>query len=548
MKSQRKIQSAPFKVHKMKLFGRFNDSDFEPAFIEYAKSFRSYLVEEFDVEETNLLDMIYSDGVKAIPDIESFLSSQDENLNRTMLYALLHEFDIEVGLGTRGSGEHILYRMFAGENDYIYKDYENISDVINGAGISGLMHSLAVRSSDIKHEMTCLNYSDIHRSEPFLSNRFGWSDNALTYLNASARNTVILNKEFDVDDINDDGLYIPDELAALSSPDFYRLSESAQESYLSKALDRLDEIECDAQEESENPDPIDLIKLATEWPAEYGRACLLRGMHAGDVVPRVAQLSSNLLKRAGFPQSYRDRISDIIVKRMLFSFPEAFKAFYPELPPLEDCMSKNVFMDTGSKTINDLLSKTVKLDLSWNTGLMGYSHKIISISRENGYKVEDVLPYIEAGTNLSTLNINCLIDNVSDIGRPALIYIMSKWLDSLSSLDKTISIPLLGAATSSIYSLDDKEIFVKFNNRLLSLAMKHVDSKYASGKVAKDALFLFKDDHHKKEFIQEMVNSEHEITAFIIELGQFTQKDFSAHWGRLSPSAKRSFIGSDLNL
>jgi hypothetical protein len=532
----------------MKLFSRFNDSDFEPAFIEYAKSFRSYLISEFDVEETNLLDMIYSESVKESMDIESFLDSQDENLNRTMLYALLHEFDIEVGLGTRGSGERVLCRLFAGENDYIYKDHENISDVINEAGLSGLMHSLAVRNSVIKHEMTCLNYSDVQSYEPFLSDRYGWSDNALIYLNASARNTIFFKKEFDVNVINDDGLYIPEELAALSSPDFYRLSESVQESYLSKALDRLDEIECDAQEESENPDPIDLIKLAAEWPAEYGRACLIKGMHAGDVVPMVSQLSSTLLKRAGFPQSYRDRISDIIVKRMLFSFPEEFKAFFPELPPLEDCMSKNVFVEPGSKLINDLLSKTVKLDLSWNSGIMGYSHKIVSIARENGYKVEDVLPHIKMSDNPSTLNMSCLIKNMDEIGKPAVVYIISKWLDALAAQDKTLSTPTLSATTSSISTLEDKVLFEKFNERLLLLAIKHMDSNYATEKVTQGAYFLFKDDDHKKAFIHEVVNSEHGVTPAIIELGRFSQKDFAEYWGLLSSRSKRSFIGNDLSL
>jgi hypothetical protein len=531
----------------MKLFGRFNDSDFEPDFIEYAKSFRSYLISEFDVEETNLLDMIYSDNVKDNHDIESFIESQDENLNRTMLYVLLHEYDIEVGLKSRVSAHHDIYRMFAGEQKYIYKDHENISDFIYECGLSGVVHGFAVKNLDIKFEMTRIMYSDIQAEEQRMHEGFGWEFNAIAYLSSCARG-ILLGNEFSPDCINHDGIEIPEELINISSPGFYERSALDQEKLLRVAISRLKETDLENDEGYQDSYSIDITEIATKWPTEYGIACLILGLPACEIVSRVSKLSTVLLKIAGWTESNSELISDILIKRMLFSFPAEFKVVFPDLPPIEDCITKDIISDPGSERINDLLLKVLKLDFSWHAGLMGYGHKLITLANEIGYKTDDILPLIEVSENISILTLDSLVGNIDIAGKTAVVHVISRWLDALNHSNKTIGVLSLRESTALIAGLDDKRIFGQFNEQILRTINKQMNSKYATEKVVNGSYFLFKDEDHKKEFVNEIVSSGYVVTPSIIELGRFSQKDFSAHWGSLSRISRRSFIGKDLDL
>ncbi len=526
----------------MNIFNRINNESLDASFIEYAESFRNYLCREFGAEKSDFLSMIYSDKVSG-SNISEFLEANNVNFNRTMMYLLLREYDIEVGIQEDPSRTHIIHRLFSSDMDHLYLNYENLSDFISVNGLAGLLGSFCIKDHGVKKELARLLYEDIKDYENFLGEDQLWSDGVLTYLSVAARH-LIFNDEHQVRELNADSVYIPPSLELLSVNNFYQADQSTQERLIAAAFSDLNEIDKRASYAESN---VGGLKLAIEWPSEYGRACLIAGDPVHDVIPRVAQLSGILLKRNGIPDEEVGCIVEILLKRMLFSFPDDFRNAFAIQPDIEHCLAANVIKNNDSDEINKILLGALKADFGESFFSMGSAHKFIALIKDNGYELDAAIPLLEMNNSgFATRALQSIIDDRAEIGENHVIKIVSKWLTDLKEADLLLNNRLAGATHGKIAILNDASLFSLYNECLLKSAIKSESLQLSNNNFS--ASFLFSGKESLEDFVSMLADSRELLTPYVIKLGKFTRHDFAPHWKKLSSEIKRSFAENDLGM
>lgn len=530
-------------VNGVNIFKFIEDSSFENGFIKYAGLFKSFLHDECGVEYSDMLKMILNDKVKN-HSVVKFMMSNSVRHNRTLFYSLLHENYLAPAMSGIKNGSGRLYDLFPDSEEYFHKEFEDIYDTLANNGISSIFNSFSTIDVQLDKKLTAFAYNDLRNREALWREDESWAYMLHDYLTASARHFLFDDGCESIKDINFYNEEIIPEVEKLTRLDFFRIEKGAQSIILGEALKAVSEIDLDYDGD---PGTVDLVKLAIEWPAEFGRARLIRGESVAEVVSMVSQLADTLLELSHMSTECRATVIATTIKRMLFNFPAEFAEFFPERPPVKDCIAKISSSSFLSEQAASALTRAQKLNPGWDSSQFGFSHKIIRFIRENGYNTNEAAFEINIGIDTYPNAIHDLFKQAEEIGKSLVAELTAGWMCKFDNDDKSLSLHAMTEFYPLVMSVDNDNLYEEFN-RLFIKSMS-VDCASPVVDMARGRISLiFKYPDSRERLIEKIVNENVLLTTTMIKLCKFKQRDFAPYWAKLSSESKRTFISNDLAL
>jgi len=513
----------------MKYFVTVENKDLTPGFVRYLEKFYAFIVEHFDIEQSfnkrTIFEMLCDANFES-DDLVEFMADHPVTENRTLHALIRYEADHFNSLA------HIdaIDRLFeAEERDWLFADKENLGDAFYGHGIAGLsLGFLGINNPEINSEVTCLYYSYLWQDEWVPSDNESAEESIPEFLAMRTR-INFLARGGDFHRINYNDNEFPDQLELACEKSFFESSNEYKAKVISELMTHYDL--------NNNPSS---IRMCSKRAIEYGRCQLLRGDDIGVILYRTSSLMNLIMDSARFPEQLRERTLEIMLRRMLIPFPDAFVQAFDAV----DSCGSFVLNQSDYSNGFDILSPFFKSDIGINDywfGMYSCAHAMHQIFPKIGLEANHTGAFTE---NLNLMNVNVLLSYKEYYNDSFVSEFLSGWL-------KTLTVEKVGAYQITHlhdviqqFQNDNEEAKCKFNH-FVSKVFGSFGNAYP---VSLSQIKLFLDnDHLKKSFIEYAISSEN-ISPNIFKLSGLGYQDLKPYWDRLPSSVRKVTLDSDLSI
>lgn len=567
----------------MNFFIRANNSALDADFIAYLQSFKDILIKDYEAEENNLLDMIYTGSVEDA-DLFEFFESNSNYYSTALQYMLLRDYNIECGLGSPSSNPSLIYKLF----DQVAEEFRNNdcgADLMSQFGAAGLFNSFPINDEEIKKDLCSLIYEEIGGSEYFYDDEELTTDFMSEYLCICARLTMV-NPRNRESIGHPASMASPDWISNLSDPLFLERSLDEKQSIFNDFFEGMINLKAEEDEESsqENDDePMsdeeilddvvsDVKEILRYWPIEIMRSSIILGNSVESTIEQGREIIGVILDKIGYSHELKQEKIEEMIKMALLPFPSSFIEAFGNNPP----SFQAVF--NSHKGIEDGFGNWSNSGLGFEnvSGFYGLSSGTVKVLNQYNNYGEDAINYIIEKSSMPSIAINDICSRSQALNDKQAEKIVSRWIaemdEKFSRFDKPGSHPnhdfILEAGTSSalikashykgslyefmlnsiaetresIISLGSSELNKLINTYILKALT-------VDGIKARDGLiFIFENDEDKNDFIRSNLTDPSKINKNVVAAGAFSQKELSEQWSGMVPSVKKSITMSEFGI
>lgn len=528
----------------MDFFENASNSDLHSDFLAYLHRFRMFLCESLNSESASIFSIMMNHG-ETNYSIDDFISGADQKMNRAMMYLLIRDYDIELGLHGKNSTAGAIYDHFEDRDDTFHR-YDEVESFIREHGIAGLCNSFPVHSESLRKELGEYMYEDVRHDEYVGEDSYYKGESVVDFLRLKARllclsperpyfcesfqefkSTPIIDKLTDVDFFDADKEIIEatiDEFHISLSDDPFNYSEDAVGNIMGR--------------------------LCFTWTIEVIRSKIISGGNPVDLIPKLKNIIEIMIKKSDIESEQIDKVTEDLLMLSLAPFPSDYKkVFGNNVMNLEDI--------TQRKNNYSVSSSLPGIGFSRISGDMGLSSNSPSILAEyKSYPMESIASAVgksEIDCNSIGDIINKYKDNGEDPSLGALI--LDEWIlnmskkgvatginsgHAMSLMRKTLE--TMSQVRDYVDTLSDKKTKDLFNDSLLDI----ISNEYSPKKHG--VTFIFNSNDHRVEFIRKHSLHKKEINEEILQAGGFEQPDFKEFWDTMSTGSKKTIIAQELGL
>lgn len=521
-------------------FATISNDKFSKEALDYIAEFDKYLRINQKLSGINIIDMIYSVEKDNI-NIDSFLEGSDKSLARTLHLALMYEFDVQIGIGSRGCKSYVIEDLFDSIDSYNVNDGEGTGalSLLCFSGAVGLSNNVMIKDDKVRLGIARVYFMTLQHEEDPVSDYFLSSDDVNGYLCAYSRSQIIQRSdEFKAG--FEHSINVPEEIKKITSPDFFTLEPKDQDTLLRSLFKRMNE---DTKVEYGEGifTPFAMMALAARWPVEHIRTTLILGGDVNHAIKESEQVIRVILDISGLDHDEIAEKSKNICMLALLPYPQIFKSKYPgEILPIDIAFTVND--REGSNDYSFPYYSGIGFDVL--SSEMGLTHNFVrSMSNDYGYGADLIVNAISK-SEPDGYTLNMLSKGTSGISSSDANEVISRIIPGIKEGHPAVQVRDLLWIEETVRIVDNDNLKFEYNKAIIDHAS--INTNYANQEPIPSMLFS---KNISREFMADYIMSSNiNIDERIMRSGGFKPSDLAKNWKSVDPGVKSRVIQKDLGM
>ena len=521
-------------------FDTISNDKFSKEALDYIAEFDKYLRVNQKLSGINIIDMIYSVEKENI-NLDSFLEDSDKSLARTLHLALMYEFDVQIGIGSRGCKSSVIEDLFDSIDSYNVNDGEGTEalNLLCFSGAVGLSNNVMIEDDRTRLGIARVYFATLQHYEDPVTRDFLSNDDTNSYLCAYSRSQITQKSdEFKINSEYNNN--IPEEMKSITTPDFFTLDQDDQSKLLKDLFERVS-LNTEAEYGENTFTQFTMMALAARWPIEHIRTTLILGGDMDHAIREAQQVIQVILDIAGLKPSEINEKSKNICMLALLPYPQLFKEKYgDEVLPIDIAFTVN--SREGSNDFSFPYYSGIGFDIL--SSEMGLTHNFVkSMSRDYGYRNDFIVDAISKSQPHGHA-LNMLSKGKSGISSDDVNEIISRIIPGVKENHPFVQVRDLLWIEETVRIVDNDNLKFEYNKAIIDHAS--INTNYANQEPIPSMLFS---KNISREFMADYIMSNNiNIDERIMRSGGFKPSDLAKNWKSVDPGVKSRVIQKDLGM